>query len=168
METDVHAWAGLVTCHHALGNGSAEREAAEMSVAQAEEVLAKDPGNGAAMSFGARGHAVLGRVDHAREWMDRAMLVDFDNMEMRYNFACMLAAQIGDKDGALKLLQRNFTTISKCQLRVSESDPDLDSLREDRRFANMVARAKSRLGIEETDVSVVLTSGSPTTHPAAP
>ena len=44
------------------------------------------------MSFGAGGLAALGETDRAREWMERAMLIDPDNLNMRYNFACMLAA----------------------------------------------------------------------------
>ena len=152
MDSDLHVWARLITCCHALGDQQAERNAAEMTVAQAEEVLAKDPGNGAAMSFGARGFAVLGKADHAREWMNRAMLIDFDNLDMRYNFACMLAAQMGDKDGALRLLQRNFSVISAYQLKVADADPDLDSLRDDSRFVNMVERARSRLGVKGSDI----------------
>jgi adenylate cyclase len=152
MESDLHAWARLITCCHALGDRQAERNAAEMTVAQAEEVLAKDPSNGAAMSFGARGFAVLGKADHAREWMNRAMLIDFDNLDMRYNFACMLAAQMGDRDGALRLLQRNFSAISAYQLKVADADPDLDSLRDDSRFVNMVERARSRLGVKGSDI----------------
>ena len=149
IETDVHAWAMLVTCHHALGDTAAEAKAAEMSVAEAEQVLAKDPSNGAAMSFGARGYAALGKLDLAREWMARAMLVDCDNLAMRYNFAGMLAAQLNDSDNALKLLQRNFSSISKFHLAVAETDPDLDSLRGDARFVTMVARARARLGISD-------------------
>ena len=149
MESDLHAWGWLVSCYHALGNAAAEREAAEMAVARAEDVLSHDPSNGAALSFGARGLAVLGKVDNAREWMERAMLVDFDNLDMRFNFARMLAAQLDDVDGALKLLQRNFSSIDAYMLKLAEADPDLDALREDSRFLNMMARARNRLGVKE-------------------
>jgi len=151
MESDLHAWAWLVTCYHALAKPAEEREAAEMAVACAEQVLSQDPSNGAALSFGARGLAVLGKVDNAREWMDRAMLVDFDNLDMRFNFARMLAAQLGDVDGALKLLQRNFSSIDAYTLKLADVDPDLDALREDSRFINMIARARARLGVKEDE-----------------
>ncbi len=167
MDTDVHAWARLVTCHHAQGNQEAERVAAEMSVALAEAALAKDPSNGAALSFGARGFAVLGKVDNAREWMKRAMLVDFDNLDMRYNFACMLAGQLGDIDGALSLLQRNFATISGYQLKVAESDPDLDPLRDDRRFINMVSRARNRLGLKDPGETAIGFANPAAAQPAS-
>ena len=151
MVSDLHAWAMLAICYRALGKDNLAREAAENSVALAEQVLAKDPSNGAAMSFGARGLAALGKVENAKEWMERAMLIDFDNLNMRFNFARMLASQLGDIDRALSLLQRNFSSISQYQLKVAESDPDLDSLRADPRFVNMVERAKSRLGMKAND-----------------
>lgn len=149
MASDLHAWAMLLTCHRTLGNESAARAAAETSIELAEQVLAKDPSNGAAMSFGARGFAALGKVDSAKEWMERAMLIDFDNLNMRLNFARMLASQMNDVDGALKLLQRNFSAFTRYQLKAAESDPDFAALRDDPRFANMVARTRSRLGIKD-------------------
>ena len=79
------------------------------------------------------------------------MLIDFDNLNMRFNFARMLASQLGDIDRALSLLQRNFSSITQYQLKVAESDPDLDPLRTDARFVNMVERAKSRLGVKAED-----------------
>ena len=147
MVSDVHAWAKLVTCYHVLGEGDAERRAAEMSVAQAEQVLAQDPSNGAAMSFGAAGHAALGQTHLANEWMERAMLVDSDNLNMRYNFACMLATHLDDKDGALRLLERYLFSIGAFQVSMAEADPGLDSIRDDPQFQVMLGRAKKRLGV---------------------
>jgi len=149
MSSDVHAWARLVTLHHALGNVTAEKAAAEMAIAQAEEVLAQDPSNGAAMSFGALGHAAVGKSDRAKEWIERAMLLDPDNRSMRYNFACALAAHVGDRDGALRHLERSLVTAGAFHLNLIEADPDLDSLRDDPRFEAMMARARKRLGIEK-------------------
>jgi adenylate cyclase len=53
MTSDVHAWAMLVTCYHALENADAERTAADNALREAERVLGQDPGNGAALAFGA-------------------------------------------------------------------------------------------------------------------
>jgi adenylate cyclase len=147
MTSDVHAWAMLVTCYHALENADAERTAADNALREAERVLGQDPGNGAALAFGARAFAVLGQVEHAREWMNRALLIDSDNLSMRFSLACMLAAELDDKDGAMMLLQRTFSYMSRYQLGVAESHPDLESLREDSRFASMLARARERLGL---------------------
>ena len=149
MPSDVHAWARLVTLHHALGNATAKKVAAEATIAQAELVLAQDPSNGSVMSFGAGAHAALGQTDRAREWMERAQLIDPDNLGMRYNFACALAAFVGDKEGALRHLERSLATAGAFHLSLVEADPDLDSLHDDPRFQEALARARERLGIVE-------------------
>jgi adenylate cyclase len=149
VESDVHAWGRLVTLHHALGNRSAEKVAAERAIAQAEQILAHDPSNGSVMSFGAGAYAALGQHQRALEWMERAMLVDPDNLSMRYNFACALAAFIGDKKTALGHLERSLGTAGAFHLALVEVDPDLDSLREEPQFKAMIAGARKRLGIEE-------------------
>jgi adenylate cyclase len=149
IESDVHAWARLVTLHHALGNRAAVKAAAEATIAQAELALSHDPSNGAVMSFGAGAYAALGKSQRSIEWMERALLVDPDNLSMRYNFACALAAFVGDKETALKHLDRSLATAGAFHLSMLEGDPDLDSLRDDSRFTAIVSRAKKRLGIKE-------------------
>lgn len=149
MESDVHGWARLVTLYHALGDAPAKKIAAESAIAQAEKVLAHDPSNGAVMSFGAGAYAALGQVDRAREWAERAVLVDPDNLSMRYNFACALAAYGGDNEGALRQLERSLATAGVFHIGMAEADPDLDPLRGEPRFVALLARAKKRLGIEE-------------------
>jgi len=149
MPADVHAWARLVTLYHALGAVPAEKVAAESTIAQAEKVLAQDPSNGAALSFGALAYSAIGQLDRAREWAERAMLVDPDNLGMRYNFACALAAYGGDNDSALRQLERSLATAGVFHINMVEADPDLDSLRDDPRFREMLTRVKKRLGIVE-------------------
>ena len=137
-----------------------------MAVAEAEKILAQDPSNGAALSFGAGGFAALGQPDNAREWMERAMLIDAGNLDMRYNFACVLAAYLGDKDDALRLLERNFSTVGGYQIRIAETDPDLDSLRGDPRFQTILTRAKKRLGMEDLVPPQLAATVSPPRRPA--
>ena len=149
MPDDYHAWAILVSCYQAQGNRDGVLRGAQMMVSQAEKAVAEDPSNGSAIGVGAGGLALLGETDRAKEWIERAMLVDPDNLNMRYNFACILAAYVGDKEGALKLLERNFVEVRGNQVKAAETDPDLDSLRDDPRFQKMLADARKRLGIEE-------------------
>ena len=150
IETDPHAWARLVTCYHALGNRAALRNAAECAIAQAEEVLSHDPSNGSAMSFGAIGHVALGQVERAREWIARAMLIDRDNLDMRYSFACLYATYLGEPERALSFLDRYLEAVGNFQISLVEADPDLDPLRDDPRFKAMLSRARKRLGSAET------------------
>jgi adenylate cyclase len=159
MSSDVHAWAMLVTCYQTLEDEAAERNAAQHTLREAERVLAGDPSNGAALAFGARAFAGLDQVEHAREGMDRALLIDSDNLSMRFSLACMLTAKLGDYDRAMMLLQRNFSYMSRYQLSVAANHPDLLGLREDSRFINMVARARKRLGLPD---------GGPTAAAASP
>ena len=41
--------------------------------------------------------------------MDRALLIDPDNLNMRYNFACALAKYLNDREGALNMLEYVLT-----------------------------------------------------------
>jgi len=149
MPSDVHAWARLVTLYHALGKVAAKKVAAESTIGEAEKVLANDPSNGAVMSFGAGAYAAVGQVDRAREWAERGALVDPDNSSMRYNFACALAAFGGDKEGALRQLDRSLRTAGAFHIAMAEGDPDLDSLRDEPQFKAIMTRARKRLGIKE-------------------
>ena len=149
MESDVHAWSRLVTLYHALGKDSAKRVAAETTLAQAEQALAHDPSNGAALSFGALAHAALGQAERSREWIERAMLIDPDNLSMRFTFACVLAAHLKDQEGALRALERSFANVGGFHINLAEADPDLDSLRDNPRFQSLLAAAKKRLGIAD-------------------
>ncbi|MGZ3276368.1 MAG: TIR domain-containing protein, partial [Caulobacteraceae bacterium] len=88
----------LISCYTALGDQDGVRRAAEMSLERAESMLAKDGGNGSAMGYGALALASLGRLDRVKPWMERALLIDPDHLNMRYNFACMLAVHLNDKE----------------------------------------------------------------------
>ncbi|MDQ3481897.1 MAG: TIR domain-containing protein [Pseudomonadota bacterium] len=147
METDFHAWALLATCHQAQRDQEKLRQAAKMMVSQAEKALEQDPSNGTALGIVAGGHAILGEEERAREWIERAMLIDPDNGRMRYNFACVLIAHLADNEGALSLLERTFAFAGETLVRHAETDPDLDPLRDEPRFQDAHSRAKKRLGI---------------------
>jgi adenylate cyclase len=77
------------------------------------------------------------------------VLVDPDNLSMRYNFACALAAFGGDKQGALRQLERSLGTAGVFHIAIAEADPDLDSIRDDPKFEAIIVRAKARLGMKE-------------------
>lgn len=157
MDGDFHAWAMLSTCYAAAGDRKKLREAAAKMVSEGERAVQQDPSNGAALGIVAGGYALLGEEERSREWIDRALLVDPDNLNMRYNFACILAKFIGDRDGAIAMLQGTLPRAGAFQVKVAEADTDLDSLRDDPRFQKLLSDAQKRLGMEK----------APATAPAA-
>ena len=96
------------------------------------------------MAFGASALAILGERERAKEWMERALLVEPENDLMRYNFACAPSAHLGDVDGAIALLGPVFDNISMNLMNGARTDPDLDPLRGDPRFQAMLAAAEAR------------------------
>jgi adenylate cyclase len=147
METDFHAWAMLSSCYMASGEQAKLREAAKMMISESQRAVQQDPSNGAALGILAGGYALLGEEAKTREWIDRALLMDPDNLNLRYNFACVLAG-MGDKEESLRMLQTTLPRVGEYQVRVAETDTDLDLLRDDPRFQAMIERAKKRLGIQ--------------------
>jgi len=145
VEMDFASAGMMITCHTALGDEKAARQAAEVTLARVEKVLAKDRNNGAAMGHGSDALAVLGQVERSKEWMARALLIDPDNLNMRYNFACALAVHLKDKDAAIEMLRPVLARSAKRQLHHTRIDPDLDSLRDDPRFQAMMAEAEARV-----------------------
>jgi adenylate cyclase len=144
LDGDYHAWGMIMSCRFALGQPDRAKEAAKKTLEEVEKVLAQDPSNGAAISFGVSALANLGERERAREWIERALLVDPENLNMRYNFACAYARDLGDKEAALKMLES-----AMCRLQGSignlEFDPDLECLRDDPRFHKIVNETKARL-----------------------
>ena len=145
METDLNSSSMLLTCYTALGNSQSARRVAQITLSRSEKILAQDPNNGTAMAYGAVALAALGEAERAKDWIDRALLIDPDNMNARYNFACSMTTYLNDPDSALKLLGPVFETLAIGFLNHAKADPDLDPLRGDPRFKAMVAAAETRL-----------------------
>ncbi len=162
MENDFHAWAMLATCYLASGEPEKLHEAAKMMVSEAQKAVQQDPSNGAALGILAGGYAILGQVDKTREWIDRALLVDPDNLNMRYNFACILAANLKDKDAALKMLESTISKAGAYQVTIAETDTDFDSIRDDPRFVQLIGDARKRLGMKDEQVAGAPAAGTAT------
>jgi adenylate cyclase len=145
METDLNSSSMLGSCYTATGNSQAVLRVARVTLSRTEKTLAQDPNNAAAMAYGANALAALGEAERAKDWMNRALLIDPDNMNARYNFACGLTTHLKDSDAALELLAPVFETLAMGFLNHAKADPDLDPLRDDPRFKAMVAAAETRL-----------------------
>jgi adenylate cyclase len=147
MESDVHSPSMLLTCYAAVGDRDGVLRSAHVALARAEKILAQDQNNGAAMGYGVAALASLRDSERAMAWIGRALLIDPDNMNMRYNFACALT-MLGEPNAAIDILEPVFETAYIARLNHAKVDPDLNPLRADPRFQSMLAQAEARL---ETD-----------------
>jgi adenylate cyclase len=135
----------LISCYKAIGDGEGATRAARRALERVEKVIAQDPDNGSAMSHAVAALAALGEAERAKEWAERATLLDPDNVNMKYNFACAFVLDLHDHDAALDLLEHVFRNVRVEPMRWVKTDPDLDDLRDHPRFKAMLAAAEARL-----------------------
>ena len=148
VASDYYNPAMLMTCYEATGDAEARKRAARLALERAERSLASEPTNGSAIANGSYALAVLGEADRAREWIERGLLLDPDNLAMRYNLACTLTVALKDDEAALDVLQPYFETVNTAsQIKHMEVDPDFARIRDHPRFHEMLAGTKKRLGI---------------------
>ena len=145
METDYWSSGMLAACYKTLGDKEGVRRAAQRVVERTEKIVAQDPNNGSAMGFAASSLAALGQAARAKDMMGRAILLDPDNANMRYNMACALIVDLHDPEAGLELLEPLFERFSTELIHWAKSDPDMDSIRDHPRFKVMMAKAEARL-----------------------
>ncbi|HET9459287.1 MAG TPA: TIR domain-containing protein [Sphingomicrobium sp.] len=144
---DFHSLGMLTAGYLAQGDLERVRECARGMVRLTEEVLSHDPDNGAALAFEALSYAALGEFDRARDRIERALLLDPDNLYMRYNLAWPLIAFFKDQEAALKVLEPALAKAGRNLISLAAADRNLDSLRSDPRFQEMLTAAQRRLGM---------------------
>ncbi len=144
-ETDINSLGMLLSCYRAVGDTAALERVARLTLVRCERVLAHDPNNGTVLGYSAYALAALGDGERARERMDRALLVDPDNLNMRYNFACVLVIHLPDHAAALDLLGPFFEKTARGFLNHALVDPDFEAIRDYPRFKAMVQQAEERL-----------------------
>jgi adenylate cyclase len=147
MEADINSASMLTSCYTALGNVAGARRAAQQALKRAETTLVHDPNNSLVTGYSAYALAALGEGERAKTRMNRALLIDPNNFNMRYNFACAISVYLQDKEAALEMLGPVFATITDTFLPYAKADPDLEFLRDDPRFSTMVAVAEARLAV---------------------
>jgi adenylate cyclase len=162
MEADYHGLGMLFAYYNGRHDAGGARRTAQRTVEQVEKVLATNPDNGAALAFGAMSLACLGDMERSREWIDRSLLVDPDNLQMRYNLAWGFNRIFGDPDAAIEMLRPVMKGAGSNIIRLAANDPNLDNLRDDPRFREMFEAAKQRVGLGQDAVSpAAATSASP-------
>jgi len=144
METDFSSVAMLTTCYKAIGDVEATRHAAQRTFARAEKITTQEPDNGMALGYVVNSLCFLGNADRAKEFTKRAMLLDPDNLSMRYNFACGFSA-LREFEVVLDLLGPVFERVAAEMVNWAKVDPDLDAVRDHPRFRTMMEKADARL-----------------------
>ena len=148
-EDDFHSLMMLLTCFYAQGSRDRMPEVAKQMLERSERVIAQDSLNASALGVSAAALTILGDLDKAKDRIQRAMMVDPDNINMPYNFACVLSTWVGDIEGALDMLESMIERQSRSLMLTMLADPDMDPLRDHPRFKRMVAEALKRTGITE-------------------
>ncbi|MBA3342625.1 MAG: protein kinase [Gemmatimonadaceae bacterium] len=129
--------------YRSLGRNHEAHDASRRGIAAAERALALNPAESRALSLGAAQLHFEGETARAEEWARRAVQSDPTNPLMLYNIGCLYALAgkpalaLDHLERAMELGMRNKDWLM--------TDPDLDSIRDDPRFAALL-----------TDVQAVL------------
>jgi adenylate cyclase len=148
IEADFWALGMSIACYRSIGDKAGEMDAARRALERVERLIVAEPDHGVALGFGVNSLAALGEVDRAKEWADRAMLLDPKNYNLMYNLACSMIT-LGEMDEALKLLEPVLTTAQAQSLHWWKIDSDLDPIRADPRFKAMLEQAEARLATSQ-------------------
>jgi adenylate cyclase len=145
VEADLNSASMLISCYTAIGNVEGMRRSAQRALDRAEAMLVHDPNNSMVAGDSAYSLAALGEGERAKARMERALLIDPSNFNMRYNFACALGVYLKDKEAALDMLGPVFESMTETLLLYINTDPDLDLLRDDPRYQTQLAATEARL-----------------------
>jgi TolB-like protein/Flp pilus assembly protein TadD len=144
METDFSSVNMLTTSYKAMGDEDRTRQAAQRTLERALKITTQEPDNGLALGYVVISLCVLGEFERAKEFAKRAMLLDPDNLTMRYNIACGFV-QLREFEVALDLLGPVLERDAAETVIWAKVDPDLDGVRDLPRFKAMMEQADARL-----------------------
>jgi adenylate cyclase len=144
IEADFWALGMAIQCYEALGDAEGIKSSAQRALARVEKVIVAEPDHGLALGFGVSALVALREIDRAKEWTERAMLLEPDNLNLLYNLGCNMVS-LGEMTKAIELLEPVFERAQQQNITWSRADNSLDAIRDDPRYTAMVARAEARL-----------------------
>ena len=148
VPTEFAAASFVPQCYEAKGDREGAQAAARWALARIEKVIAVEPDHGRALGYGAGLLACLGEVERTKEWVERGTLLEPDNFNLQYNLVCALSV-LRETQAALDMLSGIIERASRGWVTWLDTDTDLDPLRDDPRFIDMVRRAKARFSTEK-------------------
>jgi adenylate cyclase len=133
-----------VQCYEAIGDEAGRRSAAQRCLARVEKMVVAEPDHALAIGWGVTSLIALGEVERAKEWTSRAMLLEPENVNLRYNLACGMVT-LGETAMAIELLEPVLARAQRQNLIWFATDNSLDPIRDDPRLQALIARAEARL-----------------------
>ncbi len=137
----------VVTCYQALGRQQEAKSAMLRSFERMEKAVAQRPDNAHALSLGAGDLAYLGQMGRAREWAERALAIDPNDLMTQYNVVCALC-HMDECDRALELLEAYLEKVPAARINWIRRDPDLAPLYGFSRYQDLIKRGEARLALE--------------------
>ena len=132
-----------VQCLLNLGEKAEARAVALRAMEGIEKIVAGFNDDGMVLANGATMLITLGEVERARDWAERAMLLDPENTTMLYNLACNFV-DLGETDIALDCLEQAMRRASHELVRWAATDTDFDAIRAHPRFIAITEAAAAR------------------------
>jgi adenylate cyclase len=120
-----------------LGQPEKAIEATRIGIERARRILELNPDDVRAWNLGAFALLRLGQKEEAEHWMQRSMEVSPRDSIVHYNAACFYALA-GEKEKALDCLERCLVKVGNISREWLEHDSDLDVLRSEPRFREIV------------------------------
>jgi adenylate cyclase len=121
-----------------LGKTEESAKEARRGIRRAERALMLNPRDARALSLGSGSLYHLGEIERAIDWCERSLEIDPDDISSVINAAC-LQANMGNKEGTLKYLERIFSS-GRGKRDWIEHDTDYDLVRDDPRFQRLLEK----------------------------
>jgi adenylate cyclase len=138
---DYNAVCLLASVYEGLGESERARSTARRCVETTERRLRQAPDDVRALYLGGGAHVILGERERGLERIARSVELYPDDFTTLYNAACAYALA-GDRERSLDALARAARS-GRGFRKWIENDADLDSLRADPRFQEILDRVKS-------------------------
>ena len=140
---DLRALRLLPQVYRSLGRPEDVRQANLRVLELAERILELNPSDAQALVRGANALADLGEPERGLEWVDRVMEAGTDDALLLYNAGCFFSLA-GRTDQAFDALQRSFEA-GLVDPEWMRHDSDLDPIRDDPRFEELLAAMEAEL-----------------------
>jgi adenylate cyclase len=135
-----------------LGRMEEAERYGRLGLKRAEEQLRAHPESSRPAQLGACVLARLGETERAREWIERALSIDPEDINCQYNAACVWAV-LGEADKSFDQLEKWSQQAGADSGRWLEHDPDFDRLRDHPRYRAILDAVDRRHPANKADAA---------------